>query len=130
MEQNLRYKENIFEHKSMFKNYIIGITKDEKNKYIIITIASKKEEIISQRQFTFEDIETYDRKFFDSFKKNFLILYKFLIRLLKSNLIDVEIRNQNEDNMCIVLNCLKDNEYKFITIDIFSHIRDYKKTID
>ena len=128
MEQNLISKENIFEHKSMLKNYIIGITKDIKDKYIIITIASKKEEIINQRIFTFKEIEAYDREFFVPFKNNFLILYKFLIRLLKSNLIDVEIiRNENKDIACIVLNCLKNNEYRFITIDVSNQIKDYNK---
>ena len=126
MEQNLISKEYIFEH--MFKNYIIGIAKDKKDEYIVITISSKNREIINQRAFTFRTTEEYDQDFFAPFKNNFLILYKFLIRLLKSNLIDVEIiRNENEDIVYIVLNCLKNNEFRFITIDISSHIRDYKK---
>ena len=118
MEQKSILKEDIFEHKTNYKNYIIGMTKDKENTYIKITIASKNKEVIKQKQFTFEEIEQYDPEFFVPFYNNFLILYKFLIRLLKSNLIDIKISDKNKNIIYLNLNCLKDNQLRVIKIEI------------
>ena len=126
MEQNLN--DIFFEYQINSKEYIIGINLYN-NTYIIISIALKKiNNIVIQKFFTFEGIEKFDPEFFKPFNKNILILFKFLIRLLLSNLIYFKAIKQEDKNLYhIILNCLKDNSLRPIIIDLNS---DESKEID
>ena len=109
-----------------YKNkYIIKINRGKKKSQLIITISfnNNMNTIITHREsFSFEDIEKYDPTFFYPFNKNLKLLYKYLIRLLKAKLFNLDIKNINNGIISLVLNCLKNNKLKPIKI--------YLKNID
>ena len=119
MSKILKQINDLFKFQSQSKNYIIGISKDIENTLIIISIAlNNTDNITHKKSFTFEEFENFDIEFFSSFKKNFLLLYKFLIRLLLAKLIDIEISKENPDILYLNLICLKDNNLRPIRIDL------------
>ena len=119
MSKVLKQINDLFKFQSQSKNYIIGISKDIENTHIIIAIAlNNTDNITHKKSFTFEEFENFDIEFFSSFKKNFLLLYKFLIRLLLAKLIDIEISKENPDILYLNLICLKDNNLRPIRIDL------------
>ena len=126
-------EQNPLVHKSIFKDFIIEICKN--NNKIIITIADKNtKNVRNQKSFSFEEIEKYDSTFFLPFNRSIDILFKFLTRLLLAQLIYVEICKERKDIIFINLICLKNNEIRSIKIDIpsinfennFNNIRNDK----
>ena len=117
MEQNDKNLEEPFQIKC--KNNIIKIDKDPKKEKLIIYICLNCiSNITHKKSFSFGDIENIDPIFFFPFKDNFILLYKYLIRLLKANLFNLEINKENKEIMSIQLFCLRKNKLRTIKIDI------------
>ena len=113
--------EYFFKYKSNCKGYIIGINLNYNNTGIIISIVSKfkNKKIPIRKLFTYEDIEKYDPEFFKPFKGNIFTLFKFISRLLLANLVDLETKIEGNKNLYfLILNCLKDCEFRPIAIDL------------
>ena len=101
------------------KNYIIEINKNTNDTKLIISIALNDIKNITHIQsFSFEDIQNFDFDFFIPFQNNLLILYKYIIRLLRANLYDLEINNEKIDNISLCLYCLKNNKLRNVKINI------------
>ena len=112
-------KNKFFCYTSHFKDYIIGISKEDKNDSLIISIAINNiNNITHQKRFSFKDIYNYDQQFFEAFNNNINILYKFLGRLFLAKLVEVKINLESKDILYIYLICLKDNQIRHIKIDI------------
>ena len=112
-------KNRFFCFTSHYKDYKIGISKDDKNDSLIISIAMNNiNKITHQKRLSFKDIYNYDQQFFEAFNNNINILYKFLARLFLAQLVEVEINQKRKDILNIYLICLKDNQIKHIKIDI------------
>ena len=114
-KKSIHQTEYTFEIKHSLKKYIIKLINDIKNNKIKIFISIDNINlIVHQKAFEFKDFEIYDNNFFFPFKNN-NILFKFLIRLFSANLADIKLEN---DNIYLILICLKDNNINYIKIFI------------
>ena len=119
MEQNDKNLEELKPFQIKCKNYLIQIEKDPKKEKLIIYICLNSiNNITHKKSFSFEDIENIDPTFFFPFKDNFILLYKYLIRLLKANLFNLEINKENKEIMSIQLFCQRKNKLRAVKIDI------------
>ena len=105
-------EKNVFLH----KNFILKIDKEIEDKKIIISISLNN--ITHIKNLSFEELEKIDRYFFIPFNKNYLLLYKYLIRLLTAGLFDIDINKENNEKLSLNLYCLRKNKLRTIKIDV------------
>ena len=119
MNQNSKVIEIQNHFQTQYKNYIIEINKDEKERKLIIKISLNN--ISHTKDFSFEDIKKIDFDFFYPFENNLLLLYKYIVRLLRAKLFDITTNNEKMESLSLCLYCLKNNKIKTIIINIPSN---------
>jgi hypothetical protein len=109
----------VFEIKSYYKTFGVSLNLDEINKKIIFSVSQKNHnDVIKYRKsISFVDLTQIDLNFFIPFKNDIIILFKYLIRLLKSKMLSIRTSDY-DNNIVLILHCLKENKSNPIEIEI------------
>ena len=104
--------------------YKIELSKNDVNIWITITLVKRIDdendsEINSSYKIKISDFTLID-SYFNSFKGNIVLIYKYLIRIFNKNLYLIEKDKSNNEKLIIKIDCLKENKKENIVIKLDS----------
>ena len=112
--------ENSEELEIKSKEYTINLIKDKNDTFIIISISKNEPKVIKYKnQLFYSDFLSINKEFFNEFKNNIPLLFKFLKRLLISNSFIVNLINE-KDSLSLSFYVLRETKKLLIEITLYN----------
>ena len=102
--------------------YIIELAKNNVNIWITITLVRHIEEENNENysyKIKISDFTLID-SYFNSFKGNIVLIYKYLVRIFNKNLYIIEKDKTDNEKLIVKCECLKENKKEYIQIKLDS----------
>ena len=100
--------------------YIIELSKNDINIFIKVLPIVKDIEIEKGEKSFFVEISDFSLidSYFNAFKGNIKLIYKYLVHMLNQNLFTIEKDKYDNEKLIIKIECLKENKKEYISINL------------